>query len=39
MSREAVTARLEIVRALYKLMASFREIQIDDAPPRQPPSR
>jgi hypothetical protein len=33
MSREAVTGRLEVVRALYKLMQSFREIRMDQARP------
>ena len=39
MSREAITVRLEIVRALYKLMASFRERHIDDVPLVQPRTR
>jgi hypothetical protein len=37
MSGEAVTGRLEIVRALYKLMLSFREIRMDLAVPVNPP--
>jgi hypothetical protein len=36
MSREAVTGRLEIVRALYKLMLSLREIRMDQARPVNP---
>ena len=31
MSEEAIAARLEQVRALYKLMVSLKEIRVEDA--------
>lgn len=39
MSRAAVTARLEEVRALYKLGISLMSIRIDEAKPVEPGSR
>lgn len=37
MSAKAISGRLEQVRALYKLMLSFREIRMDQARPVDPP--
>lgn len=39
MTREAVTGRLEVVRALYKLGVSLLEIRIDEAKPVNPRTR
>lgn len=36
MSEEAVTRRLEQVRALYKLVVSLRQVRIEDARPVEP---
>lgn len=33
MSAEAIAARLERVRALYKLMVSLQDIRVEDARP------
>ncbi len=38
MSAKAISGRLEQVRALYKLMLSFREIRMDQAQPVNPPA-
>lgn len=38
MSEKAITTRLEIVRALYKLMVSFRDVRVDTSRPVEPPT-